>query len=76
QGAGYVPLIGVKKHLRGRGIARALLLTAFSEYQQRGCTGVQLGVDTGNATGAIRLYESVGMTSLHSAIALGCTLPS
>lgn len=71
QGVGYVRSVGVQKELRGRGIARALLLTAFADYQQRGRTGVQLGVDTQNSTGATRLYESVGMTSLHTAIALG-----
>ena len=71
QGVGYVPSVGVQKQLRGRGIARALLLSAFADYQQRGRTGVQLGVDTQNSTGATRLYESVGMTSLHSAIAMG-----
>lgn len=72
QGVGYVKAIGVQKPLRGHGIARALLLSAFVDYQRRGRSGVQLGVDTGNTTGATRLYESVGMTSLHSAIALGC----
>lgn len=72
QGVGFVPSVGVQKQLRGRGIARALLLTAFADFLQRGRTGVQLGVDTGNTTGATRLYESVGMTSLHSAIAMGC----
>lgn len=72
QGVGYVRAIGVQKALRGRGIARALLLSAFADYQRRGRDGVQLGVDTGNTTGATRLYDSVGMTSLHSAIALGC----
>ncbi len=70
-GLGVIPSVGVQKHLRGRGIARALLLSAFADYQQRGRTGVQLGVDTQNSTGATRLYESVGMTSLHSAIAMG-----
>jgi ribosomal protein S18 acetylase RimI-like enzyme len=71
QGVGYVRAVGVQKQLRGRGIARALLLSAFADYQVRGRQGVQLGVDTGNTTGATRLYASVGMTSLHSAIALG-----
>ena len=71
QGVGYVRAIGVQKPLRGRGIARALLLSAFADYQGRGRGGIQLGVDTGNTTGATRLYESVGMSSLHSAIALG-----
>ncbi len=74
QGFGYVPAIGVQKQVRGRGVARALLLSAFVDYQLRGRVGVQLGVDTGNTTGATRLYESVGMNSLHTAIALGCTV--
>lgn len=71
QAVGYVRSVGVQKNLRGRGIARALLLTAFADYLQRGRGSVQLGVDTGNTTGATRLYESVGMTSMGSAIALG-----
>ena len=71
QGGGYVRSVGVQKHLRGRGIARALLLSAFADYMQQGRSSVQLGVDTGNTTGATRLYESVGMTSMGSAIALG-----
>ena len=70
-GVGYIGWIGTTKQARGRGIARALLLTSFADYRARGRTGVQLGVDSGNTTGATRLYESVGMTSLHSAIALG-----
>jgi ribosomal protein S18 acetylase RimI-like enzyme len=71
QGVGYVRSVGVQKHLRGRGVARALLLTAFADYQRQGRSSVQLGVDTGNTTGATRLYESVGMASVGSAIALG-----
>lgn len=71
-GVGYVGVVGVKKLLRGQGLARALLLSAFADYQQRGRAVVQLGVDTGNSTGATRLYESVGMASIHSAIAMGC----
>jgi mycothiol synthase len=70
QGDGYVRSIGVRKSERGQGVARALLLTAFEHWRDAGREGVQLGVDTGNTTGATRLYESVGMTSLHSAIAL------
>ncbi|MCZ3389236.1 MAG: GNAT family N-acetyltransferase [Actinomycetia bacterium] len=70
-GVGFVRSVGVQKRIRGRGIARALLLSAFADYRDRGRTAVQLGVDTGNVTGATRLYESVGMTSLHTAIALG-----
>jgi ribosomal protein S18 acetylase RimI-like enzyme len=70
QGYGYVPALGIQKSQRGRGLARALLLTAFGHWHAEGRRGVQLGVDTGNVTGATRLYESVGMRSLHSTLAL------
>jgi ribosomal protein S18 acetylase RimI-like enzyme len=70
-GVGYIGSVGVVARERGRGIARALMLTAFADYLARGRTGVQLGVDSANTTGATRLYESVGMTSMHSALALG-----
>jgi ribosomal protein S18 acetylase RimI-like enzyme len=60
---GYVGVLGVGKSARGLGIARALLLTAFAEYQRRGRSSVELGVDSANETGATRLYESVGMTT-------------
>ena len=74
QGQGYVQWVGVVRGQRGHGVARALLLTAFNDYQQRGRAGVQLGVDTANTTGATRLYESVGMHVIESAIALGRTV--
>jgi GNAT superfamily N-acetyltransferase len=70
QGEGFVRNLGVQKRLRGKGIARALLLTAFAHWRESGRSGVQLGVDTANVTGATRLYESVGMRSLLSAVAL------
>ena len=61
--AGYVCTLGVVKKARGRGVAKALLLTSFSEYQRRGRSAVELGVDSANETGATRLYESVGMST-------------
>jgi mycothiol synthase len=60
-GAGWVGTIGTLKPWRGRGLGRALLLTAFGEFYRRGETRVRLGVDAGNETGATQLYESVGM---------------
>jgi len=74
QGEGFVRNLGVRKRLRGKGIARALLLTAFTHWLELGRSGVQLGVDTANVTGATRLYESVGMRSLLSAVALERTI--
>jgi GNAT superfamily N-acetyltransferase len=58
---GYVASLGVVRDWRGRGIARALLTTAFAELQRRGKRVVALHVDAESLTGATRLYESVGM---------------
>lgn len=74
EGVGYIRSLGVTKNARGRGIARALLLTAFAEYRSRGRESVQLGVDSSNETGAIRLYESVGMKPVLVIDALAMTL--
>lgn len=60
--AGYVWRLGVADRARGRGVAKALLLSAFVGMQERGRSVALLHVDSNNATGATRLYESVGMT--------------
>ena len=43
------------------GLGEALLRAAFAELFARGRRRVGLGVDTENVTGALRLYERVGM---------------
>lgn len=53
--------LGVRPAWRGRGLGRALLVHAFGDFHRRGERRVGLGVDSENATGATRLYESVGM---------------
>ena len=58
---GWVQLLGVRSAWRGRGLGRALLLTAFEALRKRGLRRAGLGVDAENPTGATRLYESVGM---------------
>jgi len=60
-GAGYVGAIGVRPAWRGRGLAKALLQQTFAEFWRRGTTRVTLDVDAQNETGAVRLYERVGM---------------
>jgi ribosomal protein S18 acetylase RimI-like enzyme len=60
-GDGYVAVLGVLTPFRGRGLARLLLRRAFVRYRDLGRAGTQLGVDAENATGAVRVYESVGM---------------
>ncbi len=61
EGGGWVSELGVLPEARGAGIARALLQAGFEANRARGRSFVGLGVDTENATGAVRLYESVGM---------------
>lgn len=58
---GFVRQLAVPRAHRGRGIGRALLLEAFRRHRDRGLPQSQLGVDSSNASGATRLYESIGM---------------
>jgi GNAT superfamily N-acetyltransferase len=57
-----IGILGVLKDYRGRGIAKALLHRSFAECWRRGKKNVRLGVDTQNITGAVGLYEAVGMS--------------
>ncbi len=66
EGDAYVAILGVVPRWRGRGIAKALLRRAFAELAQRGHQEVRLGVDAQNPTGAVALYESVGMIPYRS----------
>ncbi len=65
-GEGYVAILGVVPRWRGRGIAKALLRCSFSELAKRGHQEVRLGVDAQNPTGAVALYEGVGMAPCRS----------
>jgi mycothiol synthase len=58
---GWVTDVGVLRSHRGRGIATALLRTSFAEFGRRGLPRVRLNVDSDNPTGAVSLYERVGM---------------
>lgn len=58
---GYVRSVAVIARGRRRGVAKALLHQYFSDCRAAGRAGVLLHVDSANVTGALRLYESVGM---------------
>jgi mycothiol synthase len=58
---GWIHVLGVRPAWRRRGLATALLRHSFRDFEQRGATRVGLGVDGENTTGAVRLYEQVGM---------------
>ena len=61
RGETHIATLGVLPGRRGQGVGTALLRHAFADAARRGRTHVSLEVDSGNATGATRLYESVGM---------------
>lgn len=65
---GWVDALGVRPAYRRRGIAEALLKTAFAEFFRRGERKVGLGVDAESPTGATRLYERAGMRTLWHAV--------
>jgi mycothiol synthase len=58
---GWIEILGVRPRWRKRGLATALLHHSFRDFRDRGATRVGLGVDGENTTGAVRLYERVGM---------------
>lgn len=60
-GEGWVNDLGVRKEARGRGLGELLLTHSFALFERRGLPAAALGVDAGNRTGAVRLYERVGM---------------
>ncbi len=64
---GLVPQIaelGVRPPWRGRGIGTALLRHSFADIARRGGSEVTLWVDSENATGAVGVYERVGMRAI------------
>jgi mycothiol synthase len=58
---GWINVLGVRTAWRNRGVGEALLRSAFREPHARGLRRAGLGVDAENVTGALRLYERVGM---------------
>jgi mycothiol synthase len=58
---GWIYELGVLRSHRGRGIATGLLRESFTDFQRRGLSRVRLNVDSDNLTGAVSLYENVGM---------------
>ena len=58
---GYIEDLGVLEEWRGKGIAEALLRRSFLLFQEQGKKRACLNVDSDNSTGAVRLYERVGM---------------
>lgn len=59
--SGWVSALGVRRPWRKRGLGEALLQQVFGEFYRRGVRKVELDVDASSLTGAVKLYERVGM---------------
>jgi len=58
---GFVDRLAVRKDQRNRGLAQALLVDAFARAREHGTTTAELSTDS--RTGALPLYERVGMVA-------------
>jgi ribosomal protein S18 acetylase RimI-like enzyme len=56
---GYIERLAVRKDQRGQGLAQALLVDAFEQGREHGAP--RSGLSTDSRTGALSLYEKVGM---------------
>jgi GNAT superfamily N-acetyltransferase len=63
-GQGYVSVLGVRRAYRGRGLATLLLQRAFVRHREMGRSATLLGVDAESLTGAVGVYERVGMSAV------------
>ena len=61
QNTGYVDGLGVIQEFQGRGLGEMLLRWAFAYYSVKRISYIELNVDTGNESGALKLYEKFGM---------------
>jgi mycothiol synthase len=68
--------IGVLPQARGRGIASAAIAAVLRVATEQDCTTAALGVDTGNVTGALRLYERLGFRAVRTRVSWTLALPA
>jgi ribosomal protein S18 acetylase RimI-like enzyme len=57
---GNISILGVAQEHQGLGIGEALLQTGIVYSASKGFDTLELNVDTGNESGALKLYEKVG----------------
>jgi GNAT superfamily N-acetyltransferase len=57
---GWVDKLGVLEKFRGLGLGKLLLQWGIAHASEKGYKSVGLGVDTGNESGALQLYENQG----------------
>ncbi len=57
---GWVSQLGVRRAWRGRGLARRLLAASTAAIPEDDLRSVALSVDSGNPSGALKLYTGLG----------------
>jgi len=62
---GWLEHVSVRQPWRGRGIAKALIVSSLQVHRERGMEFAALGVDGENPTGALALYETLGFRPHH-----------
>lgn len=67
--AGFIASVGTHPAHRGRGLARALILHNLRTLHALGISKADISVDAANATGAVRLYESIGFRTFETWLA-------
>jgi ribosomal protein S18 acetylase RimI-like enzyme len=60
--------VGVLPQARGRGIATAIIAASLRAGAENECVAAGLDVDSGNVTGALRLYEALGFTTARTSV--------
>jgi len=66
ENGGFVDTIGVIKSAQGSGYGKLLLKWTMAYNASQGRSKLDLNVDTGNSSGALRLYESLGFKPVSS----------
>lgn len=71
-GEAYIDQLAVRSDQRGKGLARSLMADAFAQGRERGAA--RFGLSTDSRTGALGLYEKVGMKVTQTWVALALDL--
>jgi mycothiol synthase len=62
---GWFERVSTRRPWRGRGVAKAMIVSGMHALRERGMTHAALGVDADNPTGAFGLYEGLGFRVVH-----------
>ncbi len=71
---GWIEALGVIPAWRGRGLASSLLTHSLKQFAAEGLEEAGLDVDTQNPTGALRLYQNLGFTTVKETVTLSKTV--